>query len=64
MELERFVWKPFGKDSMDIVVFKDHVEWLLWRAGITGRSFQPIRAIRNCLPPKFKGVVHMVKTET
>ena len=66
LELERFVWKPFDKEKgMDMVVFRDHVERLLWRAGIMGdeRKFQRIRAIRNCLPPKFKEVVHMVKTE-
>ena len=65
LELERFVCKPFGKDCMYVVVFKDHVERLLWCAGITGntRTFQRICAIRNCLPPKFKEVVHMVKTE-
>ena len=65
LELERFVWKPFGEDSMDVVVFKDHVEGLLWRAGITGssRSFQRIRTIRDCLPPMFKKLVHMLKTE-
>ena len=53
LELERFVWKPFGKECMYVVVFKDHVERLLWRAGITGntRTFQCIRAIRDCLPP-------------
>ena len=66
LELERFTWKPFGKDAMDVVVFKDHVEWLLWRAGITGnaRRFQRIRAIRDCLPAKFREVVHMVKSES
>ena len=26
LELERFAWKPFGKDGMDVVVFRDHVE--------------------------------------
>lgn len=63
LELERFTWKPFGKDSMDVVVFRDHVERLLWRAGMNARSFQRIRAIRDCLPAKFKEMVHMVKTE-
>ena len=66
LELERFTWKPFGKDGMDVVVFRDHVERLLWRARITGknRTFQRICAIRDCLPPKFKEVMHMVKTES
>ena len=66
MELERFTWKPFGKDAMDVVVFRDHVERLLWRAGITGnaRRFQRIRAIRDCLPAKFREVVHTVKSES
>ena len=66
LELERFTWKPFGKEAMDVVVFRDHVERLLWRAGITGKSrtFQRIRAIRDCLPTKFREVVHMVKSES
>ena len=38
LELERFLWKPFRKDYMDVVVFRDHVEWLLWRAGIAGNT--------------------------
>ena len=54
LELERFVWQPFDKDKdkgMDVVVFKDHVEHLLRRAGIIGntRTFQRIRC--NGDPP-------------
>lgn len=64
LEQERFVWKPFGKDSMDVVVFRDHVEGLLRRAGMTTRAFQRICAIRDCLPSRFKEIVHMVKTES
>ena len=63
LELERFTWKPFGKDGMDVVVFGDYVERLLWHAGVNAR-FQRIRVIRDCLPAKFREMVHMVKTET
>ena len=63
VELERSRWKPFDKDTpMNVTVFRSHVERLLKRAGITA-AFPRIRAVRNCLPPKFKDRVGMETTE-
>ena len=62
LELERFKWKPFGTDSMNVIVFRGHVGRLMRRARVTG-AFQRVRAIRNCLPTKLKAKVDIVGTE-
>ena len=62
LELERFRWKPFEKDGMNVTVLRGHVERLMKRAGISG-TFQRIRTVRNCLPPKFKDRIGMETTE-
>ena len=65
LELGRFRWKPFDRDDkgMNVIVFWGHVERLMKRAGLT-LSFPRIRAIRNCLPPRFKDRVEMETSET
>lgn len=63
LELERFRWKPFEKNGMNVTVFRGHVERLMKRANTTG-AFARVRAIRNCLPQKIKDVVWMETSET
>ncbi|KAF8417601.1 hypothetical protein EV426DRAFT_359937 [Tirmania nivea] len=63
LELECFMWKPFDhKESMNVMVVREHIERLMKTAGKTG-SFQWVRCIRNCLPQKFKDKVEMAETE-
>ena len=47
---------------MNVISFRGHVEQLLKRVGRTD-AFLRIRAIRNCLPQKFKEKVDMVESE-
>lgn len=60
-ELWWFQWKPFGKDSMNVDMFKEHARRLM---DITGdiSAFQRVR-VYNCLPPKFKEKVGRLATE-
>jgi len=62
LELERFKWKLFEHNSMNVTVVHGHIERLMKRAGIMG-PFQHVRCIHNCLPPKFREKVEMMKTE-
>ena len=64
LELERFRWKPFEKDGkgMSVTVFKGHMDRLMKRAQLTG-VFARVRAIRHCLPPRFKEKVEIEDTE-
>ncbi|KAF8422216.1 hypothetical protein EV426DRAFT_670900 [Tirmania nivea] len=62
LELERFMWKPFGAKGMNVTVVRGHIERLMKRAGKVG-SFQRVRCIRNCLPQKFRDKVDMAERE-
>ncbi|KAF8454011.1 hypothetical protein BGX38DRAFT_1268249 [Terfezia claveryi] len=62
LELERFLWKPFEHNGMNVTVVRGHIERLMKRAGKIG-SFQKVRCIHNCLPQKFRDKVEMAETE-
>ncbi|KAI5809502.1 hypothetical protein DFH27DRAFT_605918 [Peziza echinospora] len=62
LELNKFRWKPFEKDGMNVTVARGHIERLMKRAQKVG-TFARVKALQNCLPQKFRDKVEMEESE-